>query len=102
MHAIADSGVRDIRLLRQARPEQAPALVLHAASSTTNTERYCNLFEAVVLPYWQADPPRFRLTSKPYKSVYSKNACLPEHSLTFKVQNFRHIYLFLMPMTVIS
>jgi hypothetical protein len=69
------------------QPKPEGALMLHAASSTTNTERYCDLFEATVLPYWQADPPRARLTTKPYKSVWAKNAVLPEHSLTFKVRS---------------
>jgi hypothetical protein len=73
--------------LQQGTADPAAALVLHAASSTTNTERYCDLFESFVLPYWQADPPRFRLTTKPYKSIWDKNMILPEHSFTFKARS---------------
>ena len=68
------------------RPSEGKALILHAASSTTNTVKYCDLFESTVLPYWQSDPPRHRLTSKPYKSIWAKNSYLPEDSLTFKVR----------------
>ena len=69
------------------RPSEARALILHATSSTTNTVKYCDLFESTVLPYWQSDPPRHRLTSKPYKSIWAKNSYLPEDSLTFKASH---------------
>ncbi|EIE27188.1 hypothetical protein COCSUDRAFT_55211 [Coccomyxa subellipsoidea C-169] len=59
-----------------AGPSEAKALILHAASSTTNAVKYCDLFESTVLPYWQSHPPRHRLTSKPYKSIWDKNSRL--------------------------
>ena len=68
-------------------PSEAKALILHAASSTTNAVKYCDLFESTVLPYWQSHPPRHRLTSKPYKSIWDKNSVLPEDSLTFKASH---------------
>lgn len=40
-----------------------------------------------MLPFWQSDPPRHRLTAKPYKSIWAKNSYLPENSLTFKVRS---------------
>ncbi|CAL8462842.1 g2376 [Coccomyxa elongata] len=64
--------------------EKGGPLILHAATSTTNTVRYCDLFMSTVLPYWQSNPPSHRLTSKPYKSIWAKNSYLPEHTLTFK------------------
>ncbi len=66
--------------------EKGGPLILHAATSTTNTVRYCDLFMSTVLPYWQSNPPSHRLTSKPYKSIWAKNSYLPEHTLTFKVR----------------
>lgn len=66
-------------------PGEAQLLILHAASSTTNTVRYSDLYMSTVLPYWQSNPPRYRLSSKPYKAVGANNSYLPEDSLTFKV-----------------
>ena len=66
-------------------PSEAPLLILHAASSTTNTVRYSDLYMSTVLPYWQSDPPRHRLSSEPYKAVGANNSYLPEDSITFKV-----------------
>ncbi|KAK9907611.1 hypothetical protein WJX75_006988 [Coccomyxa subellipsoidea] len=65
-------------------PGEAQLLILHAASSTTNTVRYSDLYMSTVLPYWQSNPPRYRLSSKPYKAVGANNSYLPEDSLTFK------------------
>ena len=61
------------------------ALVVHAATSCTHPADYYNLMRHVVHPYWAADPPEHRLSSKPYKSIDHPTAVLPQDSLTFKV-----------------
>ena len=58
---------------------------MHAATSTTHPRACFEIFDQHVRPFWQAHPPRYRLSAKPYKSVWDKNAVLPEDSLTFKV-----------------
>ena len=63
------------------------ALVLHAATSTTNPCIYITVMTETVHPYWVNNPPpaNARLTTKPYKSMDHPTAILPENSLTFKV-----------------
>ena len=61
--------------------------IVQAATSTTHPQAYYQLFEGHVLPFWQAQPPRQRLTKKPYKSIHDRNAVLREDSLTFQVCN---------------
>ncbi len=60
-------------------------LIAHAATSTTHPHAYHELFENHVLPFWQQNPPRHRLSKKPYKSIWDRNAVLREDSLTFQV-----------------
>ncbi len=62
-------------------------LITHAATSTTHPHAYHELFEDHVLPFWQLHPPRYRLSKKPYKSIWDRNAVLQEDSLTFQVQH---------------
>ena len=61
-------------------------LIAHAATSTTHPHAYHELFESHVLPFWQQNPPRHRLSKKPYKSIWDRNSVLQEDSLTFQVQ----------------
>ena len=61
-------------------------LIAHAATSTTHPHAYHELFENHVLPFWQQNPPRHRLSKKPYKSIWDRNTVLQEDSLTFQVQ----------------
>ena len=75
-----------MRALQVGTDPGAPFIV-HAATSATHPQAYYQLFEGHVLPFWQAQPPRQRLTKKPYKSIHDRNAVLREDSLTFQVCN---------------
>lgn len=65
-------------------------LIVHAATSTTHPRACFEIFDQYVRPFWQEHPPRYCLSAKPYKSVWDKNAVLPEESLTFKVALLSH------------
>ncbi|EIE20590.1 hypothetical protein COCSUDRAFT_48572 [Coccomyxa subellipsoidea C-169] len=75
-----------------AQPSLDPdnVLVVHAATSCTHPADYYNLMRTVVHPYWAADPPEHRLSSKPYKSLDHPTAVLPEDSLAFKAMRMKH------------
>ena len=63
------------------------ALVLHAATSTTNPCIYVAMMKEIIHPYWVNNPPpvNARLTTKLYKSMDHPTAIIAENSLTFKV-----------------
>ena len=72
-------------MLHQVGLQLEKPLIAHAATSTTHPRACFEIFDQYVRPFWQEHPPRYRLSAKPYKSVWDKNAVLPEDSLTFKV-----------------
>ena len=74
-----------IAVLHQVGLRLEKPLIVHAATSTTHPRACFEIFDQYVRPFWQEHPPRYRLSAKPYKSVWDKNAVLPEDSLTFKV-----------------
>ena len=74
-----------IAVLHQVGLRLDKPLIAHAATSTTQPRACFEIFDQYVRPFWQEHPPRYRLSAKPYKSVWDKNAVLPEDSLTFKV-----------------
>ena len=74
-----------IAVLHQVGLQLEKPLIAHAATSTTHPRACFEIFDQYVRPFWQEHPPRYRLSAKPYKSVWDKNAVLPEDSLTFKV-----------------
>ena len=69
-----------------AAPADLP-LITHCASSVSNGERYGDLFNGVIFPYWASSPPARRFSRGPYKPVDHWTAFLPASMFAFKWLN---------------